>query len=204
MNKDKEKLLKSESQILDFLTGDFVVRAVFKFLHKNFLCFVMEYMEGGDFNSILTYFGALDRSTARFYIAELVLAIEHLHSLGIVHRDIKPDNILLDRKGHIKLSDFGLSKVKILHKYSHAEANKSEFRKFDPYIEDHKKKTELKLEYEIKSPKKKGSNSKKTRNKPVLGTPDYIAPEILNGTDVKDTGVDWWTVGVLLFEFITG
>jgi len=95
MNRNKEKSLKAESQILDFITGDFVVRAVFKFTHENFLCFVMDYMEGGDFTYILDSHGPLEQPLARFYLAELVLAIEHLHSLEIVHNDLKPENILL-------------------------------------------------------------------------------------------------------------
>lgn len=71
----------------------------------------MEYMKGGDFSGILQEYGCLENRVAKFYIAELVLAIQHLHNLGIVHRDLKPDNILLDSSGHIKLTDFGLSKV---------------------------------------------------------------------------------------------
>ena len=68
-------------------------------------------MSGGDFGSILKYFIRLDEEIAKPYIAEVVLAIEYLHSINIIHRDIKPDNILLDKKGHIKLADFGLSEV---------------------------------------------------------------------------------------------
>ena len=71
----------------------------------------MEYMIGGDFGFVLQNFHALEEEVACFYIAELILATEHLHSLGIIHRDLKPDNMLIDKKGHIKLTDFGLSQV---------------------------------------------------------------------------------------------
>mmetsp|Transcript_33362 Transcript_33362/g.30328 ORF Transcript_33362/g.30328 Transcript_33362/m.30328 type:complete len:148 (-) Transcript_33362:958-1401(-) len=69
----------------------------------------MEYMIGGDFGYILENCTCLDENDTKFYIAEVVLALEYLHKQSIVHRDLKPDNILLDEKGHIKLTDFGLS-----------------------------------------------------------------------------------------------
>ena len=87
------------------------MKAVYTFTHLNSLCFVLEYMIGGDFGSILHKYGYLDEEIAKFYIAELILAVENMHNVGIIHRDLKPDNILLDSDGHIKLTDFGLSEV---------------------------------------------------------------------------------------------
>ena len=80
-------------------------------MHKAFLCFVLEYMIGGDFGSILHNYGYLEEKITQFYVAELVLAVENMHKIGIIHRDLKPDNILLDAEGHIKLTDFGLSEI---------------------------------------------------------------------------------------------
>lgn len=80
------------------------------------MVFVMEYLKGGDFDKILRNYTRLDEDVAKFYVAEIVLAIDYLHSIGIVHRDLKPENILLDDKGHIKLTDFGLSEVGITNK----------------------------------------------------------------------------------------
>ena len=87
------------------------MKALFTFTYKAYICFVMEYIEGGDFGSILDVDDFLENDEAKFYIAEIILAINSLHKIGIVHRDIKPENILLDLKGHIKLTDFGLGKI---------------------------------------------------------------------------------------------
>jgi serine/threonine protein kinase len=71
----------------------------------------MEYLIGGDLASLLRALNSFDVSMARRYVAEIVLALEYLHSIGIVHRDLKPDNILINDDGHLKLTDFGLSRL---------------------------------------------------------------------------------------------
>jgi serine/threonine protein kinase len=93
---------------------------------------------------------------ASFYAAELVLALEHLHSLGIIYRDLKPENCLLDVEGHVVLTDFGLSKVSV----------------------DEKANT-------------------------VCGTVEYMAPEVLMEMHYDQT-VDWWSLGVLMYDMLTG
>jgi len=70
---------------------------------------VMEYMRGGDFNTLLERYGFFNNDASKFYLAHIVLALEALHNAGIVHRDLKPENILIGADGHIKLTDFGLS-----------------------------------------------------------------------------------------------
>jgi serine/threonine kinase 38 len=71
----------------------------------------MEYLPGGDLMSLLMKKDILTEEEARFYTAELVLSVEAVHSINCIHRDLKPDNILIDADGHIQLSDFGLSKL---------------------------------------------------------------------------------------------
>lgn len=73
----------------------------------------MEYMIGGDLKSLLAVSGFFEESAAKFYIAEITLALQYLHQHGIIHRDIKPDNMLLTASGHVKLTDFGLSKIEL-------------------------------------------------------------------------------------------
>ena len=81
---------------------------------KKHLCMVMEYVEGGDCANLLKNMGPFPPDMAKFYFAETVLAVEYLHSFGIVHRDLKPDNLLITALGHIKLTDFGLSKMGLM------------------------------------------------------------------------------------------
>mmetsp|Transcript_16822 Transcript_16822/g.18744 ORF Transcript_16822/g.18744 Transcript_16822/m.18744 type:complete len:89 (+) Transcript_16822:1-267(+) len=75
------------------------------------LYFVLDFLNGGELYFHLKKEGRFTENKARFYAAEVILAIEHLHKKGIVYRDLKPENILLDDEGHIKLTDFGLSKT---------------------------------------------------------------------------------------------
>lgn len=79
------------------------------------LYLVMEYLPGGDLMTLLMKKDILNESEAKFYMLELVLAVSSVHKLGFIHRDLKPDNILLDMQGHLKLSDFGLCKDAELH-----------------------------------------------------------------------------------------
>lgn len=77
-------------------------------------------MVGGDLKSLLGVYGFLEESMAVFYVAEVTLALDYLHKHNIVHRDLKPDNMLISRSGHVKLTDFGLSKIEVHRgKYLH-------------------------------------------------------------------------------------
>lgn len=104
----------AERDILSFADNPFVVSMYCSFETKKHLCLVMEYVEGGDCANLLKNIGPFPPDMARFYFAETVLAVEYLHSYGIVHRDLKPDNLLITALGHIKLTDFGLSKMGLM------------------------------------------------------------------------------------------
>lgn len=258
MERNQLESLQAERTVFGVLMGDFVVKAIWTFKHKSFLCFVMEYMRGGDFQHILEEYTCLDESVAKFYIAETVLALDYLHSQGIVHRDLKPDNILLDSTGHIKLTDFGLSETGLTALKKHQQwggegahdgdgkkQSKSQHQidklinsiqklylpaveslvsqmdlpesKLDLPSEPHlskKKKTLIFKSNEImdtineiadesKADMKKGRNTIHEDKKPrIIGTPDYIAPEIIKG-EPHDKCVDWWSLGVMAYEFLT-
>ncbi|PIK59730.1 putative microtubule-associated serine/threonine-protein kinase 3-like [Apostichopus japonicus] len=140
----------AERDILTFAENPFVVGMYCSFETKKHLCLVMEYVEGGDVATLLKKVGPLTTIwQGRLYFAEAVLAVEYLHSYGIVHRDIKPDNLLITSTGHIKLTDFGLSKVGIMSLTTNL--------------------------YEGSV----GKDTKQFQDQQVCGTPQYIAPEVI-------------------------
>ena len=94
--------------------SDFVAKLYWTFSSKDYLYLVMEYLNGGDCAALVKVLGSLPEDWAKKYLAEVVLGVEHLHSRGIVHRDLKPDNLLIDQKGHLKLTDFGLSRMGLI------------------------------------------------------------------------------------------
>nr|XP_028567503.1 microtubule-associated serine/threonine-protein kinase 1 isoform X4 [Podarcis muralis] len=138
-----------ERDILTFAENPFVVSMFCSFETKRYLCMVMEYVEGGDCATLLKNIGALPVEMARMYFAETVLALEYLHNYGIVHRDLKPDNLLITSMGHIKLTDFGLSKMGLMSLTTNL---------YEGHIE---------------------KDAREFLDKQVCGTPEYIAPEVI-------------------------
>ncbi|KAI9512254.1 hypothetical protein F5148DRAFT_1273870 [Russula earlei] len=107
--------VKAERMILmKQAESPFVAKLFFTFQSKDNLYLVMEYLNGGDCAALIKSLGALPEEWAKNYVAEVVLGLEYLHQRGIIHRDLKPDNLLIDQHGHLKLTDFGLSRIGLL------------------------------------------------------------------------------------------
>ncbi|KPP75413.1 ribosomal protein S6 kinase alpha-3-like, partial [Scleropages formosus] len=106
---------KMERDILVEVNHPFIVKLHYAFQTEGKLYLILEFLRGGDLFTRLSKEVMFTEEDVKFYLAELALALDHLHSLGIIYRDLKPENILLDEEGHIKLTDFGLSKESIDH-----------------------------------------------------------------------------------------
>ncbi|XP_034027789.1 protein kinase C zeta type isoform X3 [Thalassophryne amazonica] len=139
-------------------TNPFLVGLHSCFQTESRLFLVIEYVNGGDLMFHMQRQRKLPEEHARFYAAEICIALNFLHEKGIIYRDLKLDNVLLDHDGHIKLTDYGMCKEGI-----------------------------------------RPGDTTST----FCGTPNYIAPEILRGEDYGFS-VDWWALGVLMFEMMAG
>ncbi|KAM6598479.1 probable serine/threonine protein kinase IRE [Cannabis sativa] len=188
IRKNAVESILAERNILISLRNPFVVRFFYSFTCRENLYLVMEYLNGGDLYSLLRNLSCLDEDMARVYIAEVVLALEYLHSLNVVHRDLKPDNLLIGQDGHIKLTDFGLSKVGLINSTDDLTTSSVSENGFLGEEETKAQHTSKREERQKHS---------------VVGTPDYLAPEILLGMGHGATA-DWWSVGVILFELLVG
>ena len=196
----------------------FVVKLFFTFQSPEFLYLVMEYLPGGDCASLVKVFGALPPAWTQQYLAEMVQGLEYLHSTGVVHRDMKPDNLLIDHHGHLKLTDFGLSKFGLLGRHrqtaaahglrAHATWAQPGVRASSPVPlasvsgrgpgTSHSEVSPSETESFLRSMVTEAPAGR------IVGTPDYLAPESILGVGMDDFGVDWWAVGVILFEFVHG
>ncbi|ONM02032.1 AGC (cAMP-dependent cGMP-dependent and protein kinase C) kinase family protein [Zea mays] len=102
--------VRAERDLLAEVDSPYIVKLYCSFQDDEFLYLIMEYLPGGDMMTLLMRKDTLTEDESKFYVAETILAIESIHKRIYIHRDIKPDNLLLDRSGHLKLSDFGLCK----------------------------------------------------------------------------------------------
>ncbi|KAK6199235.1 Serine/threonine-protein kinase [Scheffersomyces amazonensis] len=148
----------AERTVLARINNPFIVPLKFSFQSPEKLYLVLSFINGGELFWHLQREGKFSMDRSRFYIAELLTALESLHELNVIYRDLKPENILLDYQGHIALCDFGLCKLNM------------------------------------------GNDD---RTSTFCGTPEYLAPELLLNQGYTRS-VDWWTLGTLLYEMLTG
>ncbi|XP_069750016.1 ribosomal protein S6 kinase alpha-5-like isoform X2 [Narcine bancroftii] len=153
---------RTERHVLEQIRqSPFLVTLHYAFQTDAKLHLILDYVSGGELFTHLYQRDHFSEADVRIYIGEIVLALEHLHKLGIVYRDVKLENVLLDSEGHVVLTDFGLSKE---------------------FVTD-----EMDRTYSF------------------CGTIEYMAPEIIRGArSGHGMSVDWWSLGILMFELLTG
>jgi len=206
------------------------------------LYMVMEYMPGGDLMSLLMKEDTFSETVTRFFMAEAAHAISSVHALGYIHRDIKPDNMLLDARGHLKLTDLGLCKkvgdvspgdhpevvlemMKQAHDTSSTAGNHSAAKHYNKTQlgATHRPRGDtmaMSIDESDDTTNNIGTSTTPRPNFPTgkarremaystVGTPDYIAPEVLaaqNGASgySYNCAVDWWSLGVIMYECLVG
>lgn len=147
--------VKNEKDILSEVNHPFIINLYWTCHSDRFLYMLLEYVCGGELFSYLRNSVRFPNETANFFAAEIVSALEYLHSHSIIYRDLKPENLLLDRQGHVRICDFGFAK-----------------KVYD-------------------------------RTWTLCGTPEYLAPEIIQGKG-HHKAVDWWALGILMYEMLAG
>ena len=200
MHKKNQVLhVRAEREVLSQAKNQWIVELKFSFQDQKYLYLGMEFLPGGDLMTLLMSRDILPEEDAKFYAAEMVLAIESVHEMDCIHRDLKPDNVLIDKDGHIKLSDFGLSKkLEFILNGQKNNNNSLKNRKLNEINNKHLSYAEQFNEFKNLKNRKKREYAYST-----VGTPDYIAPEVFTRKGYGQE-IDWWSLGIIMFEMMIG
>jgi len=154
VNTNQIEHMKNERRAMFMMDSPFIVKLFATYQDCDCVYFLLEKVLGGELFHLLRRLRSFNESMSRFYTGCVVLALEHVHSHGIVYRDLKPENLLITASGYIKVTDFGFAK-------------------------------------------------KRNQSTSLCGTPAYLAPELITG-GIQNFGVDWWCLGIFLFEMLVG
>ncbi|KAF3779050.1 Serine/threonine-protein kinase [Nymphaea thermarum] len=224
VRRNKVGRARTEKEILEAVSHPFLPRLHAAIESGRWSCLVTEFCPGGDLHVLRQLQPAkrFDEAAARFYAAEVVVALEYVHMLGIVYRDLKPENVLVRSDGHIMLTDFDLSlrcdaptsATFLLSGPSSGPKFGSDQRRFPatscilpgcivPAVSCFHPMRRWKKRSTKKSVPDVVAEPADVRSMSFVGTHEYLAPEIISG-DGHGSAVDWWTLGIFVFELLYG
>ena len=209
LNKNQLMHVRTEKEIMT-ASNPWIVKLKYSFQDDYYLYLVMEFLPGGDLMNLLMKKEVLTEDEARFYTAEMILAVDSVHKLNCIHRDLKPDNILIDKRGHIQLSDFGLAKISDKTFFPLTKKDNTGPEKLMNTPSDSI--TSVSTNFNNNNNNRinqnlRNGNQRYKRNRLIaystVGTPDYIAPEVFSQNGYGEEA-DWWSIGVMFFEMVVG
>ncbi|AES64138.1 putative protein kinase AGC-RSK-2 family [Medicago truncatula] len=214
--KKKSHRAEMERKILKMLDHPFLPSLYAEFEASHFSCIVMEFCSGGDLHSLRHrhHRNRFSLSSARFYAAEVLVALEYLHMLGIIYRDLKPENVLVRSDGHIMLSDFDLSLIShaIPAVESSPDISPDDPPEFTctrprsiatPFACLSKQLFRSKKVQSFQSNRLFVAEPVEARSCSFVGTHEYVSPEVASGNS-HGNAVDWWSFGIFIYEMVYG
>nr|AHZ63883.1 phototropin [Metzgeria crassipilis] len=191
VNRNKVHRARVEREILERMDHPFLPTLYGSFQTRTHVCLITDFCPGGELFLLLERQPEkrFPEDSCRFYAAEIVLALEYLHCLGVVYRDLKPENVLIQRDGHVQLTDFDLSLLA-----------PSQPQLFKPTIPTGRRKKKRASKESLRPVL---LTEPTVRSNSFVGTEEYIAPEIILGLG-HNSSVDWWALGILLYEMLFG
>lgn len=223
---DGLKRARMEREILSRLRHPFLPELLGHVETDKILAWVVDYCPGGDLNARRHRQAEkmFSESIIRFYAAEIVVALEHLHSLGLVYRDLKPENVLIQSNGHIMLTDFDLS-TRLPPREASSTDNVDQEQENEPSRQrtsmgclipqnsknnKNRRQNTARVAPVVKARKGASSNTASSpppsvcqKSNSFVGTEEYVSPEMIKDAG-HDFAVDWWALGILLYEMLYG